>query len=238
MAYRVLILEDDPMVASIDRQYVESNPQFHVVQTCKSGAQALEYLFEAPADLIILDYYTPGMNGQEFLDRLHAAGQAPAVIMVTSASDTDIVRSLLSRGVLDYLVKPFTFNRFCLALDKFLQQQELLANGEGLSQQDIDRLLQSQEQDRPVSRLSKGLNEATLNMIRDFLAHSQGQALTSEKIAEQVHLSRITIRRYVNHMVQTGELTSSIDYHTGGRPSIRYRYTGLPPAAQQPPCGR
>ena len=88
MAYRVLILEDDPMVASIDRQYVESNPQFHVVQTCKSGAQALEYLFEAPADLIILDYYTPGMNGQEFLDRLHAAGQAPAVIMVIGSRAT------------------------------------------------------------------------------------------------------------------------------------------------------
>ena len=58
------------------------------------------------------------------------------------------------------------------------------------------------------------------------LARSQGQALTSEEIAEQVHLSRITIRRYVNYMVETGELVSSIDYQTGGRPSIRYRYTG------------
>ena len=103
MTYRVLILEDDPMVAAIDRQYVESDRRFQVVQVCKSGGQALEYLAKQDVELIVLDYYTPEMNGQEFLDRLHTMGRAPAVIMATSASDTDIVRSLLSRGVQDYL---------------------------------------------------------------------------------------------------------------------------------------
>lgn len=226
MEYRVLILEDDPMVAAIDRQYVESDSRFQVVQVCKSGGQALEYLKEQDADLVVLDYYTPEMNGQEFLDRLHAMGKAPAVIMVTSASDTDIVRSLLSRGVLDYLVKPFEFARFRHALDRFIQRQKLLSNPGGMDQHTIDQLLQSQEGEGASPQLSKGLNAATLRMIQEFLAGSQGRALTSEEIAEQVHLSRITIRRYVNCMVETGELVSSIDYQTGGRPSIRYRYTG------------
>lgn len=226
MAYRVLILEDDPMVAAIDRQYVESDRRFQVVQVCKSGGQALEYLQNQEVALIVLDYYTPEMNGQEFLDRLHAMGRAPSVIMVTSASDTDIVRSLLSRGVLDYLVKPFEFARFRQALDKFLQRQKLLSNDGGMDQKAIDQLLQLQEGEEGTLQLSKGLNGATLHLIQDFLSHSQGQALTSEEIAEQVHLSRITIRRYVNYMVETGELVSSIDYRTGGRPSIRYRYAG------------
>ena len=47
---------------------------------------------------------------------------------------------------------------------------------------------------------------------------------TQKQLAEQIHLSRITIRRYMNYMVDTGELVSDIDYKTGGRPSIRYRY--------------
>ena len=132
MTYRVLILEDDPMVAAIDRQYVESDRHFQVVQVCKSGGQALEYLAHQDVELIVLDYYTPEMNGQEFLDHLHAMGRAPAVIMVTSASDTDIVRSLLSRGVQDYLVKPFEFARFRQALDKFLQRQKLLSGSQVL----------------------------------------------------------------------------------------------------------
>lgn len=225
MAYRVLILEDDPMVAAIDRQYVESDRRFQVVQVCKSGGQALEYLQEQEVDLIVLDYYTPEMNGQEFLDRLHTMGRAPAVVMVTSASDTDIVCALLSRGVLDYLVKPFEFTRFRQAMDKFLQRQKLLSNAGGMDQRAIDQLLQAQEEEGPP-QLNKGLNGATLRLIREFLSGSQEKALTSEEIAEQVHLSRITIRRYVNHMVETGELVSSIDYQTGGRPSIRYRYAG------------
>ena len=95
-----------------------------------------------------------------------------------------------------------------------------------MDQRAIDQLLQSQDGEEAAPQLSKGLNGATLRLIQDFLARSQGQALTSEEIAEQVHLSRITIRRYVNYMVETGELVSSIDYQTGGRPSIRYRYTG------------
>ena len=184
MAYQVIIIEDDPMVAAIDRQYVEMNRAFRVGQ--------------------VLDYYPPSMDGMEFVDRLHAMGQYPAIIMVTSANDREIVQGLLSRGVLDYLVKPFAFARFRQAMDKFLQTQNLLS----------------------CPQESSLLDQQAIDRLRSFLSASRGQALTSEEIAEQVHLSRITIRRYVNYMVETGELASSIDYQTGGRPSIRYSYTG------------
>ena len=230
MAYQVIIIEDDPMVAAIDRQYVETDSRFQVAHVLKSGGEALGVLENCRPDLIILDYYTPSMDGMEFVDRLHAMGQYPAIIMVTSANDREIVHGLLSRGVLDYLVKPFAFARFRQAMDKFLQTQNLLSCSQEsslLDQQAIDRLIRRQERPEPGgNQMSKGLNAATLERVRSFLSASRGQALTSEEIAEQVHLSRITIRRYVNYMVETGELASSIDYHTGGRPSIRYSYTG------------
>ena len=108
MMYHVMIIEDDPMVASINRQYVEATPSFQTDRVFKSGTEALEYLKDHTTDLIILDYYTPLMNGDVFIDRLHAMGKTPAIIMVTSANDREIVRSLLSRGELDYLVKPFS----------------------------------------------------------------------------------------------------------------------------------
>ena len=228
MAYQVIIIEDDPMVAAIDRQYVETDSRFQVAHVLKSGGEALGVLEHCRPDLIILDYYTPSMDGMEFVDRLHAMGQYPAIIMVTSANDREIVRSLLSRGVLDYLVKPFAFDRFRQALDKFVQAQRLLSGGrDSLDQGAIDRLMHRREEsEQRGAQMSKGLNAATLERVRSFLSASRGQALTSEEIAEQVHLSRITIRRYVNYMVETGELASSIDYQTGGRPSIRYSYTG------------
>lgn len=224
--YQVIIIEDDPMVASINKQYVELTPSFRVAKIFKSGIEALEYLEKREADLIILDYYTPLMNGTEFIDRLHSTGKAPSIIMVTSASDTDIVVQLLSRGVIDYLVKPFEYSRFKAALDKYDQIQKYLNQTDSsLKQSQIDKLLTPQDSTgSPSASLAKGLNEATLNLIRNFLKENRDDQYSSEQIAEQIHLSRITIRRYMNYMVETGELVSSIDYQTGGRPSIRYRY--------------
>lgn len=131
----------------------------------------------------------------------------------------------LVRGVLDYLVKPFAFARFRQAMDKFLQTQNLLScpqESSLLDQQAIDRLIRRQEHPEPGgNQMSKGLNAATLERVRSFLSASRGQALTSEEIAEQVHLSRITIRRYVNYMVETGSWPApSTTRLAAGPPSV------------------
>lgn len=222
--YRVIIVEDDPMVASINKQYVEVTSPFHVDRIFKSGVDALEYLKKHDTDLIILDYYTPLMNGSEFIDKLHSMGKSPSIIMVTSANDADIVQSLLSRGVMDYLVKPFEYLRFKLALDRFHEKQTYLAKSrENLSQHAIDQLFNRSETGTEASpQLSKGLNDTTLKRVRSFLSEHPDEFFTSEQVAEQLHLSRITIRRYLNYLVDIHESISVIDYKTGGRPSIKY----------------
>ena len=222
--YSVIIVEDDPMVASINRQYVELEPSFSVKQSFKSGQDALSWLSREEADLIILDYYMPLMTGKEFIDRLHSMGKAPSVIMVTSASDSAIVQELLSRGVLDYLVKPFERSRFRQALSRFAQTRSCLDGSPELNQAEIDRLLSHMQPSSSSfqTELAKGLSETTLNLIGNFLQNRPGEFFSSEQIAEHVCLSRITIRRYVNYMLEMGEIISSVDYQTGGRPSIKY----------------
>lgn len=205
--YSVIIVEDDPMVASINRQYVELEPSFSVKQSFKSGQDALSWLSREEADLIILDYYMPLMTGKEFIDRLHSMGKAPSVIMVTSASDSAIVQELLSRGVLDYLVKPFERSRFRQALSRFAQTRSCLDGSPELNQAEIDRLLSHMQPSSSSfqTELAKGLSETTLNLIRNFLQNRPGEFFSSEQIAEQVCLSRITIRRYVNYTGDGGD---------------------------------
>ena len=68
--YRVVIVEDDPMVSLLDRTYTEKDARFQVVQTFQNGQAALEWLSVNPADLVILDVYMPLLTGHELLREL------------------------------------------------------------------------------------------------------------------------------------------------------------------------
>lgn len=70
MYYKVLIVEDDPMVSMINEQYVNRNKAFRVVGKCKDGKSALEYLENNTVDLIVLDVYMPLMDGFETLRQI------------------------------------------------------------------------------------------------------------------------------------------------------------------------
>ena len=65
--YKVLIVEDDPMVAMINEQYIKRNKNFQLVGKCKDGAAALEFLEHNTVDLLVLDVYMPHMDGLETL---------------------------------------------------------------------------------------------------------------------------------------------------------------------------
>ena len=222
--YQVIIVEDDPMVSSINRQYLQANPALQIAGAFRNGQDALKHLKKHPADLAIVDYYMPVMDGLTFIRSCHEQQIHLDFIMITAANNARELSEVMRQGVIDYLVKPFTYERFWQAVDKFLKIRKALENDGKLSQEDIDRLFRADLRRNPAQNpLEKGLQPKTLEMIREFLAGHSEEFLSSEEIARQVHLSRITVRRYVNYMLETQEIISQIDYTTGGRPSIRYR---------------
>ncbi|MBU3134510.1 response regulator [Clostridium gasigenes] len=218
---RVLIVEDDPMVAEIDKKYVEDVPQLTVVGICNNGKDALEVLKKSKVDLIILDVYMPKLNGIELLKELRKMNINSDVIMVTAADETKSLNEILNLGVIDYLIKPFEYKRFLGALNKFLEKYTLINTNYKFKQSDIDILIANRNKD-DSGNIKKGLNEKTLDMIREFMKASSEKLHTSEEIAEKVGLSRVTIRRYMNYMIEIKEINSEIDYQTGGRRSIKY----------------
>lgn len=85
--YQVIIIEDDPMVASINRTYVELNRNLKVAGVFSNGQDALAYLEKNPADLAIMDFYMPIMNGLELLREIRKRNKTLDIIMVTAAND-------------------------------------------------------------------------------------------------------------------------------------------------------
>ena len=124
--YKVLIVDDDPMVAMINEQYVCKNKQFKVAGSCRNGKEAIEFLEANPTDLVILDVYMPDMDGLETLKKIREKKISSEVIMVTAANDSGTLEETMHLGVLDYLIKPFAFERFQVALEKFISHKKIL----------------------------------------------------------------------------------------------------------------
>lgn len=214
--YKVAIVEDDYMVSMLNRSFTEKDKRFQVAKELSSGKKALSWLLSNPVDLVLLDVYMPGFNGVELLKELRNRGSKLDIIIVTAAHETQTLNELLKMGIVDYLVKPFTGQRFQQALDGFCQQRAALDGKERVCQSDVDKLLHTSplKQDIP-----KGLQEKTLEKIRSELSKDEQ---TCELIAGKTGLSVVTARRYLNFMLESKEVASRIKYDTGGRPSVVY----------------
>ena len=224
MQYKVLIVEDDPMVSMINEQYVNRNKAFAVVGKCKDGKSALDFLEKNDVDLIVLDVFMPLMDGFETLRQIRKNKKSVDIIMVTAANDRASLEEALHLGVVDYLVKPFTYDRFRIALDKYVSHLEAFKNMDTLNQKNIDYIF-GNSQKKSDELYPKGIQEKTMQTILEEMKKSPSKWLTGDEVAERIGLTGVTVRRYLNHLAEKGVLLSEIDYETGGRPCMRYRLT-------------
>ena len=144
-----------------------------------------------------------------------------AVIMLTAATEMRVVDEALRLGIVDYLIKPYTFDRFQAAIRKFLAKDNLLKSSTTVDQAVVDRLLVGGP--AAGTDLRKGLHQRTLAHVCEVLQGQRGEKHTCESISAATGLSKVTVRRYLNYLIETGQVVSSIDYETGGRPGVLYK---------------
>lgn len=220
--YHVIIIEDDPMVASINQNYLLSNPLFVLDGIFRNGQEALDYLSGHTVDLAIIDYFMPMMDGKIFIQNCIQRNYSFSFIMITAANNPQDFSDILRLGALDYIVKPFTYDRFTLSIQKFLTVQTKLHSAKEMTQEMIDEIISSQTLPQTSVPSTKGIQPYTLDAIINYLSDKPGVFYSCDEIAGSVKLSRITIKRYLNHLLDSHVIISKIDYNTGGRPSIRY----------------
>lgn len=209
---RVLIIEDDPMVAMIHKEYFKKKELTDDLNHVTSLEAAKDYLKKNKVDLIILDNYLTDGQGVEFLPEL----KGYPIIMITAANDVQTVEAALSNGVVDYLVKPFTYERFSQAIDKVQDYVNLLSK-EKINQDLIDDYLNSGRVEEEEDSLPKGLSRITLKKVIEAI-QQQNTGFTTQQIADILDISRITIRKYLNHLVNIKVLSEDAEYYTSGRP--------------------
>jgi two-component system response regulator DctR len=221
--YRVLLIEDDPMVQEVNRQFIEQVKGFTVIGVAGNGMEGIQLIRKLHPDLVIIDIYMPHKDGLETLKEIRSNGYEVDVIAITAASDIDTVRRVLQNGAFDYIMKPFKFERLKQALENYHSFRQTLNEKEALTQKELDALLQTVEPQtlEPSSELPKGLNEVTLQKIVRYL-RKQTEPVSAEEVAEGVGITRVTARRYLEYLEKRGEVTLDVQYGGIGRPVNRY----------------
>jgi two-component system response regulator DctR len=216
---RILPVEDDPMVAEVNQRYLEQIGGLIVVGMARTGKECLALAESLQPDLVLLDVYLPDLNGVSVLKEIRRLGLPVDVILVTAAHDVETVQESLRYGAIDYIIKPFRYQRLQSALNLYRQMHgRILAHGT-FDQAQVDRLTMARRATDTI--LPKGLNDWTMRQVLLHLL-KQEEPFSAAELGRRVGLSRVTIRRYLEYLCQAGKARIEVQYGGVGRPVNLY----------------
>src|SRR6202051_226605 len=114
---KVILIDDEPLARSIVNEYLQKHPGLEIVAECNDGFEGVKAIQQYEPDLIFLDIQMPKINGFEMLELI----DLPPAVIFTTAFDEYAIKAFETHAV-DYLLKPFSKERFKKALDKYLAQ--------------------------------------------------------------------------------------------------------------------
>lgn len=219
---RVVVIEDDPMVAMINMEYLSQIDNIEVIGQGTNEKETFDFLEKTDVDIILLDVYLGDENGIDILQKIRSRGYTTDVIMITSANGSEDIKKALALGCIDYLIKPFDFERFAMGIEKVFQRDELLKN-EKIDQHTIDNLSLSENM-QPME-LPKGLNENTLKKIITVIKNIKANEFGIKDVCERINLSNVTVKKYLDYLESIKYIRAFSVYGNIGRPLYMYKKT-------------
>ncbi|MEF9980970.1 MAG: response regulator [Glutamicibacter sp.] len=227
-SFKVLVVDDEPQTAASHAKYVNRVPGFATGAIAANGQQALGLLAAArdaqdPFDLVLLDMTLPDLHGIDVAKRMRGRGLTTDIIAITAVRDLAVVRSAVATGITQYLIKPFTFAAFSEKLEnhrRFIS--EISSTGPDTSQAALDNAFSALRTTSASASLPKGLIPETLAQITDHLRSKPDTCLSATELGEELGISRVTARRYLEHLAEVKAVVKQPRHGTRGRPEYEY----------------
>lgn len=214
---KVLIVEDDPMVRTINKGYLKKIDSHVMIYEASDVETAQRILEKESVDLILLDVYLGEGSGPDLLTWVRMEAIDVEVVLITADNSYETVSLVFRLGAVDYLIKPFSYARFSEAILKVVQKRKNLSVNRQINQEDIDRMLMTGKE----QTFEKGINPMTYEIVKDGLIVS-GKPKTAQELADVTSLARVTVRRYLEYMVEQGVVEEELNYGKIGRPNKYY----------------
>ncbi|GJL48886.1 response regulator transcription factor [Candidatus Nitrospira salsa] len=177
---RILVVEDEPKVASFIRRALEE--ESYAVDVCADGQQGLDWAQSIDYDLIVLDLMLPGIPGLELLKQIRKGGVKAPVMILTARSEVDQRVKGLDAGADDYLTKPFAIEELLARARALLRRAGGVPSGI-LEVSDLVLNPVTREVTRGDQRIELTTKEYAL---LEYLMRNAGRVLTRPMITEHV----------------------------------------------------
>ncbi|RCW48634.1 response regulator [Halanaerobium sp. MA284_MarDTE_T2] len=222
MDIKVLIVEDDPMVLQINKEFVKKIKGFTVVGEVNSNFKLItKKIKNKKPDLILLDIFLPDNDGIEILKKIRKLELSCDIIFITAASDVDKIHEAFSYGAIDYLIKPFKFERLKKSLEQYLNYIDMFNKNENFTQKNVDKIIYQKKEKKSNELLPKGISEITLKKIYNYLKNKK-EYNSANQIAKELGVSRITARKYLEYLAEKNKIQIKLIYGKVGRPTKEY----------------
>lgn len=219
---QVMIAEDDPMVREIDSRFLKKVEGFALYKSVSNISDLKKYILIKKPDLILLDVYLPKENGIDFLKWIRVQEIDIDIILITADKSIKRIQEAFRYGASDYLIKPFSFERFKEALIQFKEKYNKFEKHDEIEQEDLDKLLFNFDVSQNEDDFAKGLNKYTYEIIWAEIEKCNNDDFTAEGLAEKLGIARVTVRRYLEYMENEDKIEKLVEYGKVGRPQHLY----------------
>ncbi|WP_042146894.1 response regulator [Paucisalibacillus sp. EB02] len=217
----VIIVEDDFRIATIHEEFIGMIKGFKVVGKALNGQEAIKLVNNNNIDLVILDVYLPDMLGTDIIESIRYQNSSIDFIMVSAATETELVGDIIRNGVFDYIIKPVKMERFIETLERYHEMKQKLEKQEEIDQSFLDEYFGYTSENREQKDTPKGIDPLTLEKVSEII-NTIKIGITAEEMGMQIGVSRTTARRYLEYLISTGEVGAELEYGIVGRPERKY----------------
>jgi two-component system LytT family response regulator len=192
---KVVIIDDEPLARSLVSEYLASYPEFEIVKECNDGFEGVKAITEFSPELIFLDVQMPKLNGFEMLE---LAEPRPSVIFTTAFDE--YAMKAFDANAIDYLLKPFSKERFDQAIHKWLNQRQ--NSGKTSNHEEFENITQKhpEEQNRIAVRFGSKISIVPTQDIFYIEAYDDYVKIFTEK---DYFLKKKTMTYYENSLSST-----------------------------------